>query len=143
MDRGQRTVAILALGCFLLVGVSTFIDFDCWHQMALARETLALGHVPLADQFAYTPTVYPVIHRDSRAAVHDAVRCAAPHRARAGSRRTAAVDRMVAAAPRALAEFARRIRRRIGIDGRTYRRASSSSGARGAPHRHAARDGGT
>ncbi len=64
MDRAQRTVAILALGCFLLVGVSTFIDFDCWHQMALARETLALGHVPLTDQFAYTPTVYPVIHHE-------------------------------------------------------------------------------
>src|SRR5438552_2377130 len=64
MDRAQRTVAILALGCFLFVGISTFIDFDCWHQMALAREALALGHVPLADQFAYTPTVYPVVHHE-------------------------------------------------------------------------------
>src|SRR6266404_1410749 len=64
MDRVQRTVAILALGCFLFVGISTFIDFDCWHQMALAREVFALGGMPLADQFAYTPTVYPVIHHE-------------------------------------------------------------------------------
>src|SRR6266478_771990 len=64
MDRAQRTVAILALGCFLFVGISTFIDFDCWHQMALAREVFALGGMPLADQFAYTPTVYPVIHHE-------------------------------------------------------------------------------
>jgi hypothetical protein len=64
MDRAQRTVAILALGCFLFAGISTFIDFDCWHQMALARETFALGYVPLADQFAYTPTVYPVVHHE-------------------------------------------------------------------------------
>src|SRR6266446_10332606 len=64
MDRVQQTVAILALGCFLFAGISTFIDFDCWHQMALARETLALGYVPLADHFAYTPTVYPVVHHE-------------------------------------------------------------------------------
>jgi len=32
--------------------------------MALARETLSLGYVPLADHFAYTPTVYPVVHHE-------------------------------------------------------------------------------
>src|SRR5438445_13593674 len=64
MDRAQRTVAILALVTFLFAGISTFIDFDCWHQMALAREFLALGSIPLADQFAYTPTVYPVIRHE-------------------------------------------------------------------------------
>jgi hypothetical protein len=71
MDRRQRAVAILALGCFLFAGISTFIDFDCWHQMALAREALALG-VPLADQFAYTRTVYPVVHHRMGNRRHDA-----------------------------------------------------------------------
>ncbi|MEW6440381.1 MAG: hypothetical protein AB1640_05530 [bacterium] len=32
--------------------------------MALIRETLARGEIPLEDSFAYTPTVYPVVHHE-------------------------------------------------------------------------------
>ena len=45
-------------------GVSHFVDPDIWHSMSLARETLALGRVPLDDTFAYTPTVSPVVHHE-------------------------------------------------------------------------------
>ncbi len=40
------------------------IHHDVWHQMALAREVFALGRVPAADSFAYTPTVAPVVHHE-------------------------------------------------------------------------------
>ncbi len=64
MDRSLRITAVSALVCFLLAGVSRFIDVDSWHQMALARATLERGYMPLADTFAYTPTVYPVMHHE-------------------------------------------------------------------------------
>jgi hypothetical protein len=39
-------------------------DPDIWHEMALAREALASGWVPMEDRFAYTPTVYPSVHHE-------------------------------------------------------------------------------
>ena len=39
-------------------------DLDIWHQMALARETLLAGHLPLTDQFAYTPTLPRIVHQE-------------------------------------------------------------------------------
>jgi hypothetical protein len=39
-------------------------DPDLWHEMALARETIALGYVPAQDHFAYTPTLFPVVHHE-------------------------------------------------------------------------------
>jgi hypothetical protein len=45
------------------------VDVDLWHEMALAREALACGHVPLEDHFAYTPTKYPVVHHEWGAGV--------------------------------------------------------------------------
>ncbi len=45
------------------------VDVDLWHEMALARDALALGHVPLEDTFAYTPTKYPVVHHEWGAGV--------------------------------------------------------------------------
>lgn len=48
----------------LVAGAATFVDLDVWHSMALAREALRLGHLPLEDRFAYTPTVYPVVHHE-------------------------------------------------------------------------------
>jgi len=39
-------------------------DVDLWHEMSLARETLAAGRVPLEDHFAYMPTKYPVVHHE-------------------------------------------------------------------------------
>lgn len=41
-----------------------FVDPDMFHEMALFREALALGRLPLEDRFAYTPTVYPSVHHE-------------------------------------------------------------------------------
>jgi hypothetical protein len=60
-------VALLAApAAFLLLHLAhmTFVDPDVWHQMALFREALALGHLPLADPFAYTPTIYPSVQHE-------------------------------------------------------------------------------
>ncbi|MDX9754009.1 MAG: hypothetical protein RBU29_08615 [bacterium] len=40
------------------------IDLDMWHQMALIREAFELGKIPYSDCFAFTPTVYPVVHHE-------------------------------------------------------------------------------
>jgi len=55
--------AVAAL-LFWQLGALTFVDPDLWHEMALFREALALGHLPFADQFAYTPTVYPSVQHE-------------------------------------------------------------------------------
>ncbi len=67
--REEQPVVIAALsalaGLFLCcIALNTFVDPDIWHEMALFREALALGYLPLADQFAYTPTVYPSVHHE-------------------------------------------------------------------------------
>ena len=67
--REEQPVVIAALsalaGLFLCcIALNTFVDPDIFHEMALFREALALGYLPLADQFAYTPTVYPSVHHE-------------------------------------------------------------------------------
>ena len=42
----------------------TTIDPDVFHELALIREAFQIGRVPVADQFAYTPTIYPVVHHE-------------------------------------------------------------------------------
>ena len=53
----------------LKIAPLTFVDPDLWHQISLARELFATGHVPLSDVFAYTPTVDPVVHHEWGAGV--------------------------------------------------------------------------
>src|SRR5579859_8165074 len=48
----------------LVLSQFNFPDPDLFHEMALARETVKLHHVPAQDLFAYTPTVSPVIHHE-------------------------------------------------------------------------------
>src|SRR4030042_5882112 len=48
---------------------NNIVDPDLWHQMALIREAIALGHIPLKDHFAYTPTVFPSIQHEWGAGV--------------------------------------------------------------------------
>jgi hypothetical protein len=60
----QDVVAAVACVLLLLSGAATFVDPDAWHLIALAREIVAHGAIPLADQFAYTPTVFPVVHHE-------------------------------------------------------------------------------
>ena len=54
----------LATGLLALVGRCRIADLDMFHQMALFREALATGWIPLKDVFAYTPTVEPVVHHE-------------------------------------------------------------------------------
>jgi hypothetical protein len=60
----KTALATFALALLYVTGAATFVDPDAWHLMSLAREALALGHLPLEDRFAYTPTVYPVVHHE-------------------------------------------------------------------------------
>jgi hypothetical protein len=65
MNRPARhVVAVVASLLLVASGVATFVDPDVWHLMALARETLSLGAMPLDDHFAYTPTVWPVVQHE-------------------------------------------------------------------------------
>lgn len=66
---GLRLARRTAAAALLLLLVShlqilVFVDPDLWHEMALAREMLSLGRMPLADSLAYTPTIYPVVHHE-------------------------------------------------------------------------------
>lgn len=61
-----RAAAMVAVALLFLLhlGHLTFVDPDLFHEMALFRESLRLGRLPLDDQFAYTPTVYPSVHHE-------------------------------------------------------------------------------
>lgn len=65
-DRLNAHVALTALAMLLLsrIALNTFVDPDMFHEMALIREAGRVGRLPLQDSFAYTPTVYPVIHHE-------------------------------------------------------------------------------
>ena len=53
------------LVAFFLVRVAAPVaDLDMWHEMALIRESLAAGHLLLADVYAYTPTIYPMVDHE-------------------------------------------------------------------------------
>lgn len=64
--RLARVTAGFALAMMFLahLGLMTFVDPDLWHEMATARQLWQRGAMPLADEFAYTPTVYPVVHHE-------------------------------------------------------------------------------
>jgi hypothetical protein len=46
------------------IGRGGNIDLDVFHEMALIREALTLGRIPLEDSFSYTSTVLPVVHHE-------------------------------------------------------------------------------
>jgi hypothetical protein len=41
-----------------------FVDIDIWHQMALIRGSLSVGHLLKTDPYAYTPTLSPWIDHE-------------------------------------------------------------------------------
>ena len=63
-----RLLPVLCCTClstvFFFFLTHNAVDIDVWHQMALGRETVNAGHVPLHDLFAYTPTVSTSIHHE-------------------------------------------------------------------------------
>ena len=68
-DRRRQTwlrfAASAGLGSFFLsLTAINFVDPDIWHEMALIRESLRVGHLLTRDIFAYVPTVYPCIHHE-------------------------------------------------------------------------------
>ncbi|HWP67276.1 MAG TPA: hypothetical protein VNO26_15365 [Candidatus Limnocylindria bacterium] len=60
----RRALATAALALLVLGGMAAEVDLDVWHSMALGREALRLGRVPIEDRFAYTPTVFPSMHHE-------------------------------------------------------------------------------
>jgi hypothetical protein len=66
----QKDSILKVTACAFLLSMYLFrisynvVDLDIWHQMALIREAIALGHFPLEDHFAYTTTVVPVVHHE-------------------------------------------------------------------------------
>jgi len=71
----KKNLFLKVAGCAFLVSMYFFrisnniVDLDLWHQMALIREAIALGHIPLEDHFAYTPTLFPSVHHEWGAGV--------------------------------------------------------------------------
>jgi hypothetical protein len=66
LSRASIALALGAVASVLLLFLSSFlvVDSDLFHEMALARATLAQGSVPTEDLFAYTPTVSPSVHHE-------------------------------------------------------------------------------
>jgi hypothetical protein len=60
----RDATAVVVLAALLLLGIPRVVDGDIWHCLALAREALQLGSLPLEDRFAFTPTVRPVVHHE-------------------------------------------------------------------------------
>ena len=55
----------LCLFVMFLSRISTYVvDLDIYHEMALIRESIALGHIPTVDRFAYTPTLAYSVHHE-------------------------------------------------------------------------------
>ena len=56
--------------CLFLASMFVFrisisvVDPDIWHEMALIRESITMGHILTQDIFAYTPTLSPVVHHE-------------------------------------------------------------------------------
>lgn len=48
----------------LFVASRTDADHDMYHELCLAREIVAIGHIPVNDTLAYTDTVSPVVHHE-------------------------------------------------------------------------------
>jgi len=61
----------LCLVLFALIAKASgnIADLDLWHQLALAREALQSGRLPLRDSFAYTPTLPVIVHHEWGAGV--------------------------------------------------------------------------
>jgi hypothetical protein len=65
VERVAVIAGFLALAAwFVLFLRDTGLNHDVYHQMALARESLALGYVPNHDLYSYAPTRSPVVDHE-------------------------------------------------------------------------------
>lgn len=65
----QRRLArwlLVVLGCAFVALIARLgeVTHDAFHEMALFREFVTTGEFPMADVFAYTPTVSPSVHHE-------------------------------------------------------------------------------
>jgi hypothetical protein len=68
--RVLRCAVWLALFLMFLSRIATnTVDLDVFHEMALIRESIVLGHIPTVDLFAYTPTLPYSVHHEWGAGV--------------------------------------------------------------------------
>ncbi|MBM4000381.1 MAG: hypothetical protein FJ297_12740 [Planctomycetes bacterium] len=65
-ESNVRRATLFGMAGVFLASLSslTVVDLDLFHEMALAREAIRIGHLPRTDPFAYTPTVDPVVHHE-------------------------------------------------------------------------------
>lgn len=63
-SRGDALLVGGLLVSCLFAAASTECDPDMFHLLALGRAVSRLGHVPMHDVFAYTPTRSPVVHHE-------------------------------------------------------------------------------
>jgi hypothetical protein len=66
-ERGLWLRRLSLVGCalFFCALISyNFVDIDIWHQMALIRESLAVGRLLTVDVYAYTPTIRPWVDHE-------------------------------------------------------------------------------
>src|SRR5262245_46731143 len=59
-----HALGIAYLLAYALATLTANLDPDMFHGLALARELVRTGHLPLQDVFAYTPTRPLVIHHE-------------------------------------------------------------------------------
>ncbi len=64
--QGWLRVAVYAglISFFFSLTAFNLVDVDIWHEMSLIRESFRVGHLLTRDVFAYTPSVYPMIHHE-------------------------------------------------------------------------------
>src|SRR5579871_4329032 len=65
IPRWYLVLAFTAVGLLFFRQIAPcYVDGDVYHQMSLAREIVQERAVPWQDHFAFTPTVYPVVHHE-------------------------------------------------------------------------------
>jgi hypothetical protein len=63
--RGLQIAAACFLAALFVSRVAAPIaDLDMWHEIALIRESVRVGHLLTEDVFAYTPTIRPVVDHE-------------------------------------------------------------------------------
>ncbi|WP_417738554.1 hypothetical protein [Rosistilla oblonga] len=68
-DPTAKRLALLLLaaaGCLFAAWIAqmNFVMHDMYHELALVREAMLRGELPLDNPFAFTPTVYPSVHHE-------------------------------------------------------------------------------
>jgi hypothetical protein len=63
-SRAHGVMVAVLLAALVVTGASATVDPDLFHAIALARDAIARGSIPMHDVFAFTPTREPVVHHE-------------------------------------------------------------------------------